>query len=246
MTAQAEKGNSMHAHNDDGARSLQYRLALVSGFAFAALMFVKGFLVTPAEPDLGGSADAIKDWLASSRIGFLSSIYLELAADAFFLVFLAGLYVALRRAEGGSGLLPLAAFGGGVATILASLARLGAELAFVRGDADGGAPEMLRALDTLARSLQEGLAFPQGVFWATASIAMLGTRLLPRWIGVLGTVGAVSLFVSTGTVFDPESLLGIFGFLVFPLFTIWMLATNITLLRRALAGEPAPQPQLAK
>lgn len=236
----------MHAANDAEGRSLRYRLALASGLAAALLMFVKGFFITTAEPDLGGSAGAIEGWLADNRIGFLSSIYLEFAGDAFFLVFLAGLYVALRRAEGGGGVLSLAAFSGGVGTILVSLARLGTELAFVRVAIDGGTPEMLRTLDTLVRSLQEGLAFPQGVFWATASIAMLGSRLLPRWIGVLGTVGAAGLFISTGAVFDPESPLGIFGFLVFPLFTIWMVATIITLLRRSLAGQPAPQPRLAQ
>lgn len=233
---------AQHTHDESESFSLRYRLALMSGFAFGVLMFVKGFLFSPAEPDLGGSAEAIKDWLATSRIDYLISIYLELAAGAFFLVFVAGLYVALRRAEGGSGLLPLAAFGGGVATILVSLARLGVELAFVRVALDGGTPEMLRALNTLARSLQEGLAFPQGIFWATASIAILGTRL-PRWIGVLGAVGAVSLFISTGTVFDPENPLGIFGFLVFPLFAIWMLATPLTLLRRSVTRQPAPQAQ---
>ncbi|MBX5445989.1 DUF4386 family protein [Sphaerobacter sp.] len=232
-----------HADNEFEGVSLRYRLALISGFAFGVLMFVKGFLFTPAEPDLGGSAQAIEDWLATSRIDWLISIYLEFAAGAFFLVFVAGLYVALRRAGDGSGLLALAAFGGGVATILVSIARLGVELAFVRVALDGGTPEMLRALGTVARSLQEGLAFPQGVFWATASIAILATRRLPRWIGILGAVGAVSLFVSTGTVFDPESPLGIFGFLVFPLFSIWMLATPVTLLRRSMTRQPAPQAQ---
>ena len=223
----------------EAARPLGQQLALLSGIAFTMLMFVAGFLVSPPRPDLDASSVAIQAWTRDNRGALLADRYLEAAADALFLVFLGGLYAALGRREGGGAPFASAALGAGVATIVVSLAKLGAGVAFVRLAAGGVAPDALRALHTLSSALQEMLAFPQGTFLLSASLAMLGGRALPRWVGVLGVVGAAALFLSTGTVFDPESPLGIAGFLVFPLFAVWMLATNIILLRRPRARHSA-------
>ena len=232
-------------HSEGREESGWYRAALAGGLAFAFLMFTSVFVVGAPQPDLRGTGETLRAWAVGNHTALVLSSYLQLAADACFLFFLAGLYVALRRAEGGSGLLAHAALAGGIATITVSFVRLAGSVAFIYVAEGGSTPEVLRALDMLTTTTQGLLAFPQGVFWAAASLAMLRTRVVPRWIGILGAVGAVALFTSTGLAFDPESALGLVAFLAFPLFATWMLATTITLLRRAGAPRTAPQPQVA-
>ncbi len=229
----------------EAALPLWSRIALACGFGFAILMFFAGFVFDLPRPDLSASSETIRSWAQAHQTIILVNRYLQLLAGVCFVVFAAGLYDALRRAERMAregGMLGLLAFGAAAGTTLIGSVKIAADVAFVRLAADGTSPDVLRALKLLAATSQDLLAFQQGIFWAAASIALLRTRLLPRWIGALGVVGAALIFVSTASVLDPENPLGIAGFFVFPLFATWMLATPATLLWRARAARPASQP----
>lgn len=236
----------MHQHEDNtrDIPSIWYRLALASGLAFAALMFAAGFVFSVPRIEWGGSGEAVRAWLEAHAGTSLVNSYLQAAAGACFIFFATGLYSALRRAEGGGTVLALASLAGGVATGVMGYVRLAHALALVRYGRAGGPADVLQALDISAYATQEMLAFTQGIFWLAASLAMVRTRVAPRWIGVLGLVGSAALFVSTATVLDEQHPLGIAGFVVFVLFTAWMLATTISLLLRSRTRRPAGQAQL--
>ncbi len=221
------------------------RVAAGSGLAFGGLMFAAGFLFELPRPDLSASSEAIQRWAQANQTAILTNRYLQLLAGLCFVVFAAGLYDAIRGARRGADLLGLVALAAAVATGVSGSVKIGADLAFLRLALDGGAPEVLRALKLLAAASQDILGFWQGLFWLAASLAILRTGVAPRWTAILGLVGTAALALSTATVIDPESPLGIAGFLVFFLFTAWMVATPVSLLLRSRTRRAAGEMRVA-
>ena len=75
-----------------------------------------------------------------------------------------------------------------------------------------------------------------GLVATIASLAMLRVRALPPWIGWVGFIGGVAFTLSVKTGYYPESLVSILEsvqFFSWLLIVVWMLATSITLVRRA-------------
>jgi len=74
------------------------------------------------------------------------------------------------------------------------------------------------------------LAVGFGLF---ASFVILRTGAFSQLIGWVGVVLSIALFISVFAVFDsdPEGALGIYGFVVFVAFMLWILAIAITMLR---------------
>lgn len=73
-----------------------------------------------------------------------------------------------------------------------------------------------------------------------AAVAILRTRVLPRWTGWLGAVAAVVSLVSILGFVEPD--LAMIGFLGFLLFALWVVTTSIAVLRGAPAAYSTPAP----
>jgi hypothetical protein len=169
--------------------------------------------------------------------------YLLMLQAPLMLVFLAGLFVTLRRAEGGSGVLSLTALGSGL--VMVAMLYMGWMIAgnittFIAEE--GGDAATVSALDALAPMSLALSAFPRAVLLGAVSALILERRIAPRWIGITGVVLAAVHLVGTLTlpVGDIFPLLAL-GSLVY---TVWVIALSASLLRRI---KPAVQamPQAA-
>lgn len=67
-----------------------------------------------------------------------------------------------------------------------------------------------------------------------ATVAILTTRALPRWLGWLAAATAVLQLIALAGVFQTtiEGVVGIAAFIGFLLFLVWVLATSVVLLLR--------------
>ncbi len=73
-----------------------------------------------------------------------------------------------------------------------------------------------------------------------ASVVMLRSTLLPRWLGLLGLLLVVLLLLGSSGLLLPSGFLaagGIFTMLVFACFLLWELTLSIVLVTRVLATK---------
>jgi hypothetical protein len=173
------------------------------------------------------------DVLGGTETGI--GILVELIGFAFFPFFLGSLWVCLRSAEGASGWLSAAAFGGGLVALAVKLASAAPILA-VRAS-EGIDPGIAKALIAMNGASFAITFLPLGVMLLATAIVAVRMGALPRWLGwgaaavALGLLGALSASVVSPS--PPEWV-----FLPNLLFTLWVVVTSITLIRRA--GEPYP------
>jgi hypothetical protein len=208
------------------------RIGAVSGILFV-LTIVASFF-TPSTPDVDDPAGEIRDTLVDDRNGLIASIYLGGLGAFFFLAFLAALYVLLRRAEGDVGPSVLALLGG-VATTVMILAVTGVTLALVAAADEDAGDDALRALLELDSALFIPTGFLFAAFHAGAGLSILGTRVLPSWLGWASLVIAIVFLVSLFGMFDVDDeggVLGIVYFLDLLASLLWALVTSILILRR--------------
>ncbi|MGY1770056.1 hypothetical protein [Blastococcus sp. SYSU D00813] len=213
-------------------------VAAVAGLVFVVLVVASFF--TPGTPmaDEGGAAIAAD--IAADRTGHQWSLLLAFLGDVAFLLFLAGLWSRLRRAEGRAGLFSgVVAIAGAVfaATIMVSE---GIYLAMVSGTAEiDGDPAVFTTLAVLNDWVGfAGVPAGAALFLGVAA-AVVATRTLPHWLGWWAAVVAVLLIVSLGGVFQEDFDdvgLGWAAFPAFILMMLWTLATAVLLLRHA--GRP--------
>ena len=221
------------------------RPALASGIVFAvlqiaAIVFATVFLLSKLPP-VGAP---LAEWAAALvRIPTMTvniTNYLLLLPVPFFLLFLAGLFGVLRRAEGGSGTLAVAVLGAGIA--MATTWPMGILIAGLSSDivADGGDLATAWALDGMAPFSLALSAFPRTVLLVATSLLLLGSGLAPRWLGWLGLALALVSVIGTamllvGDLFPVLAL----GTLIFDL---WVLALSISLVRaERMASQGAAQ-----
>jgi hypothetical protein len=204
-------------------------------FAVAALLFVS----TPPEP--GASTEEVVAYSVENRDGLLIQSYLFGLSGIFFLWFLGSLRAYLRRAEGDTGRLSAVAFGAGIATFssFGTGTGIAAAVAYsIAGQADPGVTEALSRVVTLAFT---GTAFPLIVLVASTVLVGGRTKSLPRWHGLLGWgLLPVALVSSLATFFSegPFAPGGLYGYVFFGVFLLWVLGASIHLTRQA--GRPAP------
>jgi len=205
---------------------------LAAGLA-AALTFIVGVAMSANSPDSDASDATVLAWYAkhSNRLGVIVGLYVLMFFGLFMLWFASGLRERLRGAEGRSGRLSNAAFGGAVLCVAMVWIGAFALAAVPAGQSIGGAPAVTNA--DVARFLPQagfGAILVGGMFGAialieAASIVIMRTDTLPRWLAYLGfACGFVLLF---GVFFLPMIAL-----------PIWLVATSIAL-KRAPSTEAA-------
>jgi hypothetical protein len=202
----------------------------IAGIAFVVLFVVGVSLINTPESDepLAKFKEFYDD--AGNRAQVIISAYLLILSGIFFLWFLASLRVRLLSAEHPPGRLTSIAFAGGIVfvSMLIAAASVGAfiagEISF--GDVENINPELMRVIP----DLQYPLLLIGGMFGAiamidAASVLIVRTGTLPRWIGWFGFVAAVGLLFAG-------------FFLPIILLLLWVLFVSIALLRLDPAGVP--------
>lgn len=213
------------------------RPALTSGILLVVIQLAGlAFFITsvaPKMPPVDAPAAQAATFYAQHGSLITTNNFLFMLQTPFLLLFLAGLYGVLRRVEGGSGTLAVAALASGVAmgVILAMgwlISGLGVGIATNRGDA-----ATIKALDGLSPLSLALSTLPRALLLAATSLVLLRSQLVPRWIGGAGfvlvfvsLVGATTLVA--GAMFPVLAL----GSL---LFELWTLALSVALLRHTRA-----------
>jgi hypothetical protein len=203
----------------------------LAGIVFAVL-FVVGLSLNNI-PSADDSAAKIASFYndGGDRAQVIISSYVLWLAGLFFFWFVASLRTKLIAVEGAPGRLTSITFGGGL-VFIALLMAAAACFASVAGDITFGGEDFVGAEG--ARFLPE-LGYPLlligGMFAViamidAASILIIRTGVLPRWIGYFGFVTAVALLFAV--VFLP---------MIF--FVLWILFVSVAMWRAP--AEPAPQ-----
>ncbi|HEY7267958.1 MAG TPA: hypothetical protein VH501_09700 [Solirubrobacterales bacterium] len=193
----------------------------------AAITFIVGVLMVTNSPDSDDNNAQIVAWYADHghRVTVIVGAFILAFCGLFLLWFAAGLRQWLRLAEGPEGRLSNVALGGAV--LLVGLLWVGASLlaAIPAGQSLGGASAL--TVSDVGRYMPQagfGAILLFGMFGAiamidAASVVILRTGVLPRWLANLGFIcGVVLLF---GVIYLPMIAL-----------PIWLIAASIVLYRR--------------
>jgi hypothetical protein len=191
------------------------------------------------EPSDTTTAQQVLQYYKDESAGIFASSVLIALGLLLFVVFLAALRNRLHAAEGGSGALSTVMFGGGMATVVllfgTVLPNLSGAIA-VQDDHNALTPEAAQALAHVGSGFYLGAFMATSIPLAATALAVLRTRVLPRWFGWATAVLAVGMLVP----FVDWLLFG----LVFP---IWLIVTSVLLARgrTAVAAAPSREPVVA-
>ena len=213
------------ASRSGGADLDATRLGGGAGLVFAALYLAHVVLQSPGPVD--GSVATVAAYFAEHRFELLLSEVLNGIGLLVFVIFLAALAGTLRHA--GEQVVAAGVLASGAVFVALGLVSTAAETALVRV-ADTGDPAAVLTLFELQATVP--VVFAVTALTGTIALAVLRTRLLPRWLGFAGLgvtavflIGAViSVF---GTAEGESSPLGP------ALFLSWMFVLCIGLLRAA-------------
>ena len=178
--------------------------------------------------------------IVGPSIGGLTSpvaFFLEVLAFLFFLFFLGRLWSALRRAEGGSEWLSATAFGAGLMAITIKLASAAPVLAARHRAGDGLDPQLARTLQDMNDASFVLTFFPLAVLLAAFAIVAMRSGALPRWLGWIAAV--ISVAFIAGGMAGSANLKSEWSGLPMILFTVWVIATSIVLIRREIEPRAA-------
>ena len=222
------------------------RIGAASGLAAVAL-FLAGFVVflsqdptgTPQIPDIQ-DADRYGLYLQEHKDSIKVELLLNSLAVVFFLWFIGNLWAHLRAFEGGPARVSAIASAGGIAGAIALL------MGVVFGASAVVSPSVVEANELYvlaAMSIGLGGAAFTGVFAAVARV-ILETGALPRLVGALAAVAAVTSALGFVSIFAAEGIFnqatGAFGFWVrFGAFGVWLAVASAALVVSVGQKKPA-------
>jgi hypothetical protein len=177
------------------------RLQAATGLIFVLLSLISLFMLPP-RPALGAPAKEISSYYTVHNGASQVADYLFLLGLLFSLWFISYLRTVFARAEGEPHHLSTPFFGSGVAAVAIGMVFWGMGLALAGQTANLGGIKLLSNVVTFGISIT---FLPNVLHVGTASMLVLLTGVLPRWVGVFGLVVAVvqllgnlSLVVSSG------------------------------------------------
>jgi hypothetical protein len=153
---------------------------------------------------------------------------LEVLAFTLFLFFLGSLWGAMRRAEGGGGLLSATAFGAGVMSVTIKLASAAPVLAARASELD---PQLTKVLEDINDASFALTFFPLAAMLAAFALVAIRSAALPRWLG--WAAAALSVAFAVGGLAGSADLGSDWAGLPMLIFTPWVIATSVVLIRRA-------------
>ena len=172
------------------------RLGGVCGLLFVLLMVPAYVVGTPDAPTAAsGTRDVLGYFGTSAGTFVLFNGTIPLLSTFFFLWFLGALYGILRRAEGVDGVLSVVALAGGILFITLSCVGYTVEIMYpaTLQRFINFVPDAQRAFESLALStwLYHYCQVGDAVMISAASLVVLGSGILPRWLGLVGFLAAI-------------------------------------------------------
>jgi hypothetical protein len=161
---------------------------------------------------------------------------LEVLAFTAFLFFLGSLWGAMCRAEGGGGFLSATAFGAGVMSITIKLGSAAPVLA-ARANTGKLDPNLTRILQDINNASFYLTFFPLAAMLAAFALVAIRSKALPGWLG--WAAAALSVAFAVGGIAGSGDLASEWPGLPMLIFTLWIVATSVVLIRRARATDRA-------
>ena len=217
---------------ENRARASWNGASLAAAIGFLALDIAGAFTGPGHAPQPGPGDHKLVAFYALHHAAVFTSVTFFALSVVAFLYFVGSLWNVLREAEGSSALATMS-LGGAVALMAAYVVQLALLAGTAQAALNGLQPDVVAALretSTMVSNLSDIL---MGVFIAAASVVMLRSHLLPRWIGWVGVISGLCYVASLGQIFSADSQLGTAEFVGFVLLIVWTLATSIMLYRRS-------------
>jgi hypothetical protein len=206
------------------------RLLPASGLLAAAALALTG-LISPPPPIAGAPATDIASYFALHRVG----LEIESLADGIGVMLLV-VFAATFHARIG-GVPSLTAFVASAIVASSTLAQVAAfhALAF-RPNPDPTRAALLNDLQSFSFQVT---TFPTLLFLGAASVAILGSAALPRWLGFAAAAGAVLQPVAWISFFAPSGVLAagaLPDIIAFAALLAWLTAASATMLATSRSG----------
>jgi hypothetical protein len=172
------------------------RLGGVCGLLYVLLMVSAYVVGYPDAPTATSGVREVLGYFGTSAGTFVFfNGTLQLLSTFFFLWFLGVLYGVLRRAEGVDGVLSAVVLAGGTLFIILSCVGYSVEILYpaTLERFVNFVPEAQRAFETLALSawLYHFCQVGDAVMISAASLVVLGSGILPRWLALVGFLAAI-------------------------------------------------------
>jgi hypothetical protein len=220
-----------------------WRVGGVFGIGFVILFIIGPILVTGETPSRGDSIEDIRAYFRDDGEIYLVGDYIAgIAFIFFFLPYLVTLRWVLGSGEGWPPIWSWLTVVGGVSMLV--IGGTGA-VGFGALAISEGNPEIID--DASVRLLMEtnayaftGFIFTMALFVASASLVVLRTGVLWRWLAALGFLAAILMVIGASWPIDgdDEGALAVPGFIGPPLTLLWILLSSIKMIM--MKEEPAP------
>lgn len=184
---------------------------------------------------------AVARFVAEHQAAILGQSMAFALSAGLFLLFLGGLWSALRRVESEPSPLPQIAFGAGCTWAALQLVAQALQVGIAMAPAEVPPQALLRVM---AATFSIG-NFPLGVMLGAVAAASLRTRAFPAWLGWLAAGAAVAqgvLWLGTVARSGPLAPNGWLTYALYPLFALWLVPQSVVLLRRGTARAPRLHP----
>lgn len=219
--------NSIAARDSYDRPSIWEHCALASGVMFVALLLIAAFVI-PGPPGEQGSPAHNPAWLASHQSAALIQVYVRGIAAVAQLIFIAGIVMVSRRAEGHISILALLAFGGGIIHTVMMLLSNAVTAAAAIGSGQGIDAGVVQGLGVLSDAILGIEPLAEALLFGAAAATLLRTHTVPRWIGWFGLIGVpLSLL---GSASYPGTPLDVVGFVALLFELVWFACASIVLL----------------
>lgn len=201
------------------------RFAPAGALGFLLTIAIGAFVIGEGTPSSKAPAQHIAAYFAEHRGDhFLNATLVMMGAFVLYPWFLAGLYRAIRRAEGETGILAVAAFIGGLTLlgpVLLQAAGWGAAALEAGPSRDASVAAGLMDLGNMGFLL---VPFPAALLIVATSMAAKSGVLLPVWLARTGLVVAPVMILG--------GVIGLLPQLMFAVLGLWLVAVSFSLMFR--------------
>ena len=201
------------------------RYGPAAGLVFVVLVLISAFIAgTPPQPT--DTARKIHEFYRDHEGALKAGVFLSGVGAVAFLWFLASLWSMLRTRR-----LAMVAAGGGVATIGFALvsAAITSTTALRIGDIT---PNQAKFFYGLQVNVIGMASFSIAALVAATSLAALRAKVFPAWLGWASAALALAWLVAGLGVASERSALFTYGFVVFLVWLVWVLAISYLLLQQ--------------